>query len=289
MNELKNIKIKHTTKDAIPNTKIFNELDPLLKKKNINFFFNFAPNQLKNMGYDMYLKKQSKEQSVFHILHKSKLTKKRFHSIIFNSMSIPFSSNKKKLCENRFNYLQKYFKYKENYIINKDGFIVIYCNNPNGYYKEWINYETQIPKLIKQIRKINKKNKIVIRFHRKHEIKIIQNLIKKLKLIDNTIEIDESEFKDTIKQSYCIFIQNASIIIDYINEGIPLFNPKFIPFNDYDGCYNNFNYLQDLKKDEKYLIDRKKFLMESYNYIIFDEEYRDNINYVKNIYLNNIL
>lgn len=289
MNQFINIKIKHATKDAIPKTEIFDKLDILFNKKNINFYFNFDPIQLREMKFDRFLNKKSKKQRVFHILHKSKLTEKRFHSVIFNSMSIPFSSNKKDLCENRFNYLQKYFKFNKNYNINENGFIVIYCNNPEGYYKKWINYEIQLPELIKKIRKINKKNKIVIRFHRKHKKNKILILLENLKTIDDSIEIDNSEFKDTIKQSYCIFIQNASIIIDYINAGIPLVNPNIIPFDDYDGCYNDLNFLNNLEKHQKHLIDRKKFLIDTYNYIIFDEEYRYNTDYVKNIYLNNIL
>ena len=288
MNELLNIKIKHATRNAIPDTDIFNELDKLFEKKIINFYFNFDPRQLREMKLDRFLSKKSNECRVFHILHKSKITEKRFHSIVFKSMSIPFSTNKLYFNEERFNYLQKYFKFKNNYKINENGFIVIYCNNPDGYYKDWINYENQLPILIKNIRKINKKNKIVLRFHRKHKKNIICQIINNLKLIDDTIEIDESEFKNTIKQSYCIFIQNASIIIDYLNSGIPLFNPNIIPFDDYNGCYNNLEYITNLKKNEHNLIDRKKFLIEAYNYIIFDEEYRYNTEYVKNVYLENI-
>lgn len=288
MNELSNIKIKHYTRNAIPDTNIFNELDKLFEKKIISFYFNFDPKQLREMKLDRFLSKKSNECRVFHILHKSKITEKRFYSIVFKSMSIPFSTNKLNFNEERFNYLQKYFKFKNNYKINENGFIVIYCNNPDGYYKDWINYENQLPILIKNIRKINKKNKIVLRFHRKHKKNIICQIINNLKLIDDTIEIDESEFKNTIKQSYCIFIQNASIIIDYINSGIPLFNPNIIPFDDYNGCYNNIYFLKDLIKYKEELVDRKKFLIEAYNYIIFDEEYRYNTEYVKNVYLENI-
>lgn len=289
MNELTNIKIRHATKDAIPDTKIFQEIDSLLKKeKNISFYFNFDPKQLRQQKLDRYLDKKSNERRVFHILHKSKITEKRFHSIIFKSMSIPFSSNKLTINDDRFNYLQKYFKYNNDYKINKNGFIVIYCNNPDGYYKKWISYDNQLPILIKKIREINTKNKIVLRFHRKHKKCFINNLLENLKLIDDTIEIDNSEFKNTIKQSYCIFIQNASIIIDYINAGIPLFNPNLVPFDDYNGCYNHIDYLKNIKEHKRNLIDRKKFLIEAYNYIIFDEEYRYNTEYVKNIYLENI-
>ena len=288
MDNLKNIKIIHFTKDAIPDTIIYDDLDLLLKKKNIYLYFNFDPKQLRELKLERFLEKKSNKNRIFHILHKSKITEKRFHSILFHSMSIPFSTNKLNFNEERFNYLQKYFKFKNNYKINENGFIVIYCNNPDGYYKDWINYENQLPILIKNIRKINKKNKIVLRFHRKHKKNIICQIINNLKLIDDTIEIDESEFKNTIKQSYCIFIQNASIIIDYINSGIPLFNPNIIPFDDYNGCYNNLEYITNLKKNEHNLIDRKKFLIEAYNYIIFDEEYRYNIDYVKNVYLENI-
>ena len=290
MDNLKNIKTKHFTKDAIPDTTIYDDLDLLLEKKNIYLclYFNFDPKQLRELKLERFLEKKSNENRIFHILHKSKITEKRFHSILFQSMSVLYSTNKINYNEERFNYLQKYFKYNNKYKINEDGFIVIYCNNPDGYYKKWINYDEQLPLLIKKIRIYNKVNKIVLRFHRKHKKYLIEQIMNNLKKIDKNIDIDNSDFKQTIKQSYCIFIQNASIIIDYINSGIPLFNPKMIPFDDYNKCYNKLEYIENLKKNELNLINRKKFLIEAYNYIIFDEEYRYNTEYVKNIYLENI-
>ena len=285
--DLKNFSIEHHTKDAIPETVLFNILDKLVNN-NIKLYFNFDPIQLRDLNLDRFLIKKSEISRIFHILHKTKHHDKRFHSVIFNSMSIQFSTNIFVNNDNRFNYLQKYFKFYKKYRMNNDGFIVIYCNNPNGYYKEWINYEKQLPNLIKKIRNINKKNKIVLRFHRKHNKTIKNNLLYDLKKIDESIEIDESEFNKTINQSYCIFIQNASIILDYINEGIPLFNPNIIPFDDYNGCYNNIELLNNIEKNKNNLIDRKKFLIDSYNHIIFDSEYRDNIDYVKQFYLKNI-
>ena len=70
----------------------------------------------------------------------------------------------------------------KNYIINNKGLIVIYCNNPNGYYQQWIDYENQLPQLIINIRKFNKRNKIVLRFHIKHKKYLIDNLNKKIKI-----------------------------------------------------------------------------------------------------------
>ena len=40
-------------------------------------------------------------------------------------------------------------------------------------------------------------------------------------------------------------------------------------------------YIEDLDKYKDYLINRKRFLIEAYNYILFDEEYRHNVDYVK--------
>ena len=220
---------------------------------------------------------------------KTKRSERRFHSVVFGSMSTKYSSNLIDESINRFNYLQKNIKIKNNYKINNNGNIVIYCNNPNGYYKEWINYHKQIPILIQSIRNYNKKNNIVIRFHRKHSKSDIIQLMNKLKTYDKFIKIDDSDFKNTIKNSYCIFIQNASIILDYINEGIPLFNPRFINFNDYEGCYNNLIYIKDLNQNKNKLINRKKFLINAYNYIIFDIEYSKNIQYVFNFYKRNII
>ena len=69
--------------------------------------------------------------------------------------------------DNRFNYLQKYFYFNKEYVINENGFIVIYCNNPNGYYQKWIDYENQLTKInYKYKRNLIHKNKIVLRFHR---------------------------------------------------------------------------------------------------------------------------
>ena len=286
-------KLQHNTKDAIPgNIIVFEKLNKLFiifKKLKISLYFNFDPEQLRNLNLDRFLKKKSNVPRIFHILHKSKITERRFHSVIFNSMSTKFSTNLIDNSINRFIYLQQHIKFKENYNINNKGNIIIYCNNPNGYYKEWINYHKQIPNLVKSIRKYNTLNKIVIRFHRKHSKNDIKNLMIKLKNIDNDIEMDDSEFSITIKDAYCIFIQNASIIIDYINEGIPLFNPNFIPFNDYEGCYNDIIYIKKLKNYVNKLIDRKKFLIKAYNYIIFDVEYSKNMQYVFNFYKKNIL
>ena len=128
----------------------------------MTLYFNFDPQQLRDLKLDRFLEKKSNDNRVFHILHKSKLTEKRFHSIIFRSMSIPYSINHLNMNENRFNYLQKYFYFNKEYVINENGFIVIYCNNPNDYYQKWIDYENQLPNLIINIRKFNKKNKIVL-------------------------------------------------------------------------------------------------------------------------------
>ena len=149
--DLKNFSIEHHTKDAIPETVLFNILDKLVNN-NIKLYFNFDPIQLRDLNLDRFLIKKSEISRVFHILHKTKHHDKRFHSVIFNSMSIQFSTNIFVNNDNRFNYLQKYFKFYKKYRMNNDGFIVIYCNNPNGYYKEWINYEKQLPDLIKKIR-----------------------------------------------------------------------------------------------------------------------------------------
>lgn len=292
LHKYKIFKLQHNTKDAIPsNLIVFKLIYELLKKKNliIYLYFNFDPQQLRDLNLDRFLKKKATIPRIFHILHKTKITQRRFHSVIFGSMSIPYSNNNIDNSINRFNYLQQYIEFKNYYKINKYGNIVIYCNNPNGYYKEWINYHKQIPILIKSIRDHNKKNKIVIRFHRKHSNSDIKILMNNLQKYDKFIKIDDSEFIDTINNSYCIFIQNASIILDYINEGIPLFDPKFIPFNDYEGCYNNLNYIKDLNQYKNKLINRKNFLINAYNYIIFDIEYSKNIQYVFNFYRRNIL
>lgn len=293
LEKYKIFKLQHTTKDAIPKNLItFHLLNKLYifnkKKFLVNLYFNFDPQQLRDLKLDRFLKKKSNILRIFHILHKSKITERRFHSVVFNSMSIAYSTNIIDNSINRFNYLQQYIKFKNNYKFNENGYIVIYCNNPNGYYKEWINYHKQIPILIQSIRNYNKKNNIVIRFHRKHCKSDIIQLMNKLKTYDKFIKIDDSDFINTIKNSYCIFIQNASIILDYVNEGIPLFNPRFIDFNDYKGCYNNLLYISDLKKYKNKLINRKKFLINAYNYIIFDIEYSKNINYVVNFYKKNI-
>ena len=84
------------------------------------------------------------------------------------------------------------------------------------------------------------------------------------------------------------FYSKCTIILDYVNAGIPLFNPGIIPFDDYQNCYNNFMYIEDLDKYKDYLINRKRFLIEAYNYILFDEEYRHNVDYVKKIYIENV-
>ena len=286
-------KLQHNTKDAIPkNIIVFYKINKILnpiKNLKINLYFNFDPLQLRNLNLDRFLKKKSNLPRIFHILHKSKITERRFHSVLFGSMSVPFTNNIIYRSIDRFNFIQQYIKYRNKYRLNINGNIVIYCNNPNGYYKEWINYHKQLPLLVQSIRRYNKKNKIVVRFHRKHSKSDMLILMNKLKKYDKLIEIDTSEFKNTIKNSYCIFIQNASIILDYINEGVPLFDPKFIPFNDYEGCYNNIEYLSNIKKNKKYFIDRREFLIKAYNYIIFDIEYERNINYVFNFYYKNIL
>ena len=80
-NNYKNIKIGHSTRDAIPDkTKIFEEIDTYLIKNNtrLTLYFNFDPKQLRDLKLDRFLNKKSNDNRVFHILHKSKLTQKDF-------------------------------------------------------------------------------------------------------------------------------------------------------------------------------------------------------------------
>lgn len=293
MDKLTALILRHNTKDAIPDDiSIFIEINKLLlilKTINIYIYFNFDPLQLRELKLDRFLKKTSSVNRIFQILHKTKITERRFHSVMFNSMSKCYATNIINISKERFDYLQTYLKYRNNYRINNDGNIIIYLNNPNGYYKTWINYEKHLPILIKNIRKYNTKNKIVIRFHRKHSKKEIQDLMNNLKIIEPEIKIDDTKFLETIKNAYCIFIQNASIVLDYINEGIPLFNPGFTPFNDYNECYNKLEYIKDIQLNKKLLINRERFLKIAYNYIIFDIEYKKNKDYLIKFYTKNIL
>ena len=257
----------------------FNELLKSIKNYNIEIYVNFSGKTFRRRNLTEYVYSKSKTNKIFILSHCSKFNGKPYFSVTFDVFNYNLSNNIK--FQNRFNYLNyNYFKYKISPKINYDGCIVVFLNNSNGYYQEYLQYEKQIPNLVKNIRKYNVKNKIKIRLHPRDETDIT-HIIKKLK--NNNVSLDNRPF-EKIKKSFVIFAQNTISILEFLNLGIPLMNPKFIPYDNFNDVYLNYNNLKHMNNN----INRKVLLEKYYNCIITKEEIEKYPDFVKKFFLKNL-
>ena len=170
---------------------------------------------------------------------------------------------------------KKLFGFEKNYKINTNGFILIIINNSYGWFKENCrikynqdnsNYFKMIDNLITKIRNYTDR-KIVLRLHpkdRNHKLEAQINK-KNFKLdIDN-----DSDILKLIENSYCVFIQNTKLILDFVNKGVPIFNLNFFNVNYFPEIQ-----IDDISQIEKLdtieLPDREKFIKKFYTFITFD-------------------
>ena len=258
-----------------------NELYNILKKyefKDLEVYINFSGKSFRKNKLEKYIFEKCETNKIFMLSHLSKKYKKIYFTITFNTLNMQLSKN---IHFNRFEYLNKnVFLYKEKPKLNIEGDIVIFLNNSEGYYNKYLNYEVQIPKLISIIRKYNKTNKIKIRPHPRETLEI-ENIVKKIKKYEKKIYLDKRDYSHFKNKIFVIFIQNSVSILDFLNLGIPLMNPNFIPQNDYEDVYINYHNLKNMIE----FVDRKKLLNKYYNYVLTKDEIQNNPEFIKK-YLN---
>ena len=261
-----------------------NELHNILKNnefKDLQVYINFSGKSFRKNKLEKYIFEKSDTNKIFMLSHLSKKYKKIYFTITFNTLNMKLSKN---INFNRFEYLNKnVFLYKEKPKLNIEGDIVIFLNNSGGFYSKYLNYEAQIPKLISIIRKYNTKNKIKIRPHPR-EVLDIETIIKKIKKYEKKVYVDKRDYNHFKNKIFVIFIQNSVSILDFLNLGIPLMNPNFIPQNDYEDVYINHNNLKNMIE----FIDRKKLLNKYYNYVLTKDEIQNNPEFIKKFLNKNI-
>lgn len=261
-----------------------NELNNILNKyefKDLEVYINFSGKFFRKNKLEKYIFEKSDTNKIFMLSHFSKKYKKIYFSITFNTLNMKLSNN---VHFNRFEYLnKKIFLYKEKPKLNIEGDIVIFLNNSGGFYSKFLNYEVQIPKLISIIRKYNTKNKIKIRPHPR-EVLDIETIIKKIKKYEKNVYLDKRDYNHFKNKIFVIFIQNTVSILDFLNLGIPLMNPNFIPQNDYEDVYINHKNLKNMIE----FVDRKKLLNKYYNYVLTKDEIQNNPEFIKKFLNKNI-
>lgn len=261
-----------------------NELYNILKKyefKDLEVYINFSGKSFRKNKLEKYIFEKCETNKIFMLSHLSKKYKKIYFTITFNTLNMQLSKN---IHFNRFEYFNKnVFLYKEKPKLNIEGDIVIFLNNSEGYYNKYLNYEVQIPKLISIIRKYNKTNKIKIRPHPRETLEI-ENIVKKIKKYEKKIYLDKRDYSHFKNKIFVIFIQNSVSILDFLNLGIPLMNPNFIPQNDYEDVYINYHNLKNMID----FVDRKKLLNKYYNYILTKDEIQKNPEFIKKFLNKNI-
>ena len=261
-----------------------NELHNILKNnefKDLQVYINFSGKSFRKNKLEKYIFEKCETNKIFMLSHLSKKYKKIYFTITFNTLNMKLSKN---INFNRFEYLnKKIFLYKEKPKLNIEGDIVIFLNNSQGYYNKYLNYEIQIPKLISIIRKYNKTNKIKIRPHPRETLEI-ENIVKKIKKYEKKVYLDKRDYNHFKNKIFVIFIQNSVSILDFLNLGIPLMNPNFIPQNDYEDVYINYHNLKNMIE----FVDRKKLLNKYYNYVLTKDEIQNNPEFIKKFLNKNI-
>lgn len=261
-----------------------NELHNILKNnefKDLQVYINFSGKSFRKNKLEKYIFEKCETNKIFMLSHLSKKYKKIYFTITFNTLNMKLSKN---INFNRFEYLNKnVFLYKEKPKLNIEGDIVIFLNNSEGYYNKYLNYEIQIPKLISIIRRYNKTNKIKIRPHPRETLEI-ENIVKKIKKYEKKVYLDKRDYNHFKNKIFVIFIQNSVSILDFLNLGIPLMNPNFIPQNDYEDVYINYHNLKNMIE----FVDRKKLLNKYYNYVLTKDEIQNNPEFIKKFLNKNI-
>lgn len=268
--------------------------NPLLKsekrtKQILNRYYNFIltnkiilRNTYVNIYYDIqcsdginYVNK-IKRNTIFISASKMNISSNltNYYFITNNSWNPNFSYTKS-ISNSKISEYQKIFSFEDNYTINKDGFILIILNNSYGWFKknckitykkDRTNYFQMLNNLVSQIRK-HTNRKIVLRLHPKDRNHKLEFYMKKM-TIDYEID-NETEMTDLINNTYCVFIQNTKLILDFVNKGIPIFNLNFYNMNYFPEIQ-----IKDISKIEELntieLPNRQKFLERFYSFITFD-------------------
>jgi len=244
-----------------------------------------------------YSKECTQEESIFinrcvsndtniNSLLNQELNQMKYYFITSNSFN-PNLSKQGSVDINRFKVISKKFNYIKNYNINENGYILILLNNIRGCFGEYYaNVIEKLENLVKNIREYSNR-KIVLRFHRKqYHILTIQNdpftekvnkFVKEYNItLDHVIkEHNYTQYlsNETINDTYCVFIQNTKLVLDFIHKGIPVFNLNFSPFNYFPEInIKELSLIEKLKENENLLPNRKSVLKKYYYHIYFPDE-----------------
>ena len=210
----------------------------------------------------------------------------KYYFITSNSFN-PNLSKQGSVDINRFKVISKKFNYIKNYSFNENGHILILLNNIRGCFGEYYtNVIDKLENLILSIREYSNR-KIVIRFHRKQYhiltlkddpfTKNVNNLVNKYNItLDHVIkEHNYTQYlsNETMNDTYCVFIQNTKLVLDFIHKGIPVFNLNFSPFNYFPEInIKELSLIEKLKENENLLPNRKSVLKKYYYHIYFPDE-----------------
>ena len=258
-------------------------------KRLLNRYYNFILKnriRVKNKYIQIYYDIQNsdgikfvdkiKKNTIFISACKINFPKKysKYYFITNNSWNPNFSYTEP-ISKNIIMEYKNIFGFEENYKINKEGFILIILNNSYGWFKDTCkvkyeedntNYFKMINNLLLKIRKYSQR-KIVLRLHPKDRNHKLESQLKDKNLnfdIDN-----ETKLEYLMKNTYCVFIQNTKMILDFVNYGIPIFNLYFFKVDYFPEIQ-----IQDISKienlDDIELPDREKFLERFYSFITFD-------------------
>lgn len=244
-----------------------------------------------------YSRECTKEKSIFinrcvsnntniSCLLNQELNQMKYYFITSNSFN-PNYSKQGSVDINRFKIISKKFNYVKHYNINDNGHILILLNNVRGCFGEYYtDVIEKLENLIKNIRQYSNK-KIVVRFHRKqYHILTIQDdpftqkvnkFVKEYNIVLDHI-IKEHNFtqylsNEMMNDTYCVFIQNTKLVLDFIHRGIPVFNLNFSPFNYFPEInIKDLSLIEKLKDNISLLPNRKSVLKKYYYHIYFPDE-----------------
>ena len=262
----KKIIIKNIDKKRHGNFKLeyFSEYFNITKYDIVDIYFNAKGTNLVKNNLDS---KCDNFSIIFKGTWLSLNPRKKIWVISVNSLGTKYT-NYIPISDDKFNYISnKYIKYNDSITYDKDGIILIYLNNSKGWFKNYTNI-FKLEDIIKKIRKYVS-NRIIVRLHKKDFInKKIIDYIDSLSKFDVKLDMQRTRWNELIKNMYCIFIQNSSIIFELLSYGIPIFSLKeIVSLNLYEAVYFPTEYLKD---PSKYEFDRKTILKRYYSHILFE-------------------
>lgn len=248
---------------------------------NCNLYIN-----LKNSDGLKYINKRTKDKTLFINTGKFIFYELKYEFLTINSLNPLLSDPIKIDGEERFNEISQIINFENSYKINSKGPILICLNNFNGWYSSEVSkIKKKLLNLCLNIRKFNKKNGIILKFHPKNYLNDLKLLNDTLRYINNNLkgsrkvslyDNSQNSNKDIFLKSYCVFIQNSKFILELVMKGIPVYNHNISKVNSYDKIFlKNLRYLKNLKKYKKLFPDRKDYMKEQLKHLYLRSELKD--------------